>query len=223
MAQLGGYLPATWVWPNKAAADVSADIQRAFGLITCLICLFLLPIPMFLILCGPIYCAGTYIPIFLQQGSADRRAIALENELPQLAEMMAIMVSAGLGVSQALPHAAETVRDPLQACFKEMSGQIELGLSRSSALTHMASKHSSRDMERFAAVIVDAERLGTPLGETLNALAAELRDKKIARIREKAQKAPILMLFPLVFLILPSFLLLSVGPAVVSQISPMLY
>jgi tight adherence protein C len=72
-----------------------------------------------------------------------------------------------------------------------------------------------RDMRRLAAALERGQRLGAPLADQLRRLARDVRDERRARAEERARRAPVLMLFPLVFLILPAFVLAAVIPAVV--------
>jgi tight adherence protein C len=85
-------------------------------------------------------------------------------------------------------------------------------------LDALARRLDLRDLRRTVAVLERSESLGTPLKDSLVQLAADVRSSRAALAAEKARKAPVKMLFPLVFLVLPAFLLLTVVPVLLSTL-----
>jgi tight adherence protein C len=88
-----------------------------------------------------------------------------------------------------------------------------MGLGMQEALADMAERANTPSMRSFVRSMVQGEALGVPIGQTLRALAIEMRKRRRQRAEERAQKAPVKMLFPLVFLIFPSMFLIILGPA----------
>ena len=91
-------------------------------------------------------------------------------------------------------------------------------LSELRAIERMVTRTEVPSLRALAAAVFRSQQLGTVLGTTLRRVAEDLRRERRTRAEEAARKAPIKMLFPLVFLILPAFLLLTVGPVVLATI-----
>ena len=96
--------------------------------------------------------------------------------------------------------------------------EVELGVPWQRAIERMVARTEVPSLRALAAALARSQQLGTVLGSTLRRLAEDLRRERRTRAEEEARKAPIKMLFPLVFLILPAFLLLTVGPVVLATI-----
>jgi tight adherence protein C len=89
-----------------------------------------------------------------------------------------------------------------------------MGLSMSEALRHMQRRVDTPGMQSFVRAVLQGETLGVPTAEIMRSLAVEMRKRRRALAEEKAQKAPIKILFPLVFLIFPAMFIVILGPAV---------
>jgi tight adherence protein C len=158
--------------------------------------------------------AGFRLPdVVLARRVAARRA-ATAGDVPQLLDVLAVSVSAGLSPRSALDRAPEAVGDPLAGELRRARDEVTLGLPWRSALRRTAQRTRSRDLRRLAVTLERSERLGAPIGDRLVMLADEVRSERRARREERARRAPVQMLFPLVFLILPAFVLAAVVPAI---------
>jgi tight adherence protein C len=160
-------------------------------------------------------CAGFRLPEFLlaRRDHALRRHVA--QEVPGLLDVVSVCVTAGLSPPMALERAADSVRGPLRQLLGQARREVALGGSWISALRDTADRLDLRDLRRLALGLERGQRLGAPLAEQLRRLAQDVRDERRALAEERARRAPVLMLFPLVFLILPAFVLAAVIPAVV--------
>jgi tight adherence protein C len=160
-------------------------------------------------------CAGFRLPDFLlaRRAHALRRHVA--QEVPGLLDVVSVCVTAGLSPPMALERAAESVRGPLRQLLERARREVALGGSWRSALRDTADRLDLRDLRRLALGLERGQRLGAPLAEQLRRLARDVCDERRALAEERARRAPVLMLFPLVFLILPAFVLAAVIPAVV--------
>jgi tight adherence protein C len=216
LAKVGAYLPA--YFPVGGGHKVDDAARRAAGTIAAFIVFIIMPGWLGLIAALPIYYAGTFIPDILLSAEDEKTRKAIDRELPEFAESLAILTGAGLSLSLALPEAAAGVHGLLGALLKKTVKEIHLGMPRGAALIEAAEAAPSRDFRRLAGLIADSERFGTPVAVELTRIAEELRQKQMAEIKEEAQKLPVKMLFPLVFMILPAFILLTAGPMFVAMV-----
>jgi tight adherence protein C len=159
--------------------------------------------------------AGFRIPEFrlARRVAARRRAVA--DEVPSLLDLLAVCVTAGLSPSVALERAVETTRGPLHEALARARREVALGRSWKGAVRDVAERLDVRDLRRLALTLERGQRLGAPLAEQLRRLARTVRHERMSLAEERARRAPVLMLFPLVFLILPAFVLAAVIPAVI--------
>jgi len=147
-----------------------------------------------------------------------RRSKRIDEEVPDLLDLLAAGASAGLSAPVALRRACDALRGPLADELRASLEAVDMGRRWREELDSLAERLESRDLRRTVAVLERSESLGTPLNESLVRLAADVRSSRAAVAAERARKAPIKMLFPLVFLVLPAFLLLTVVPVLLSTI-----
>lgn len=145
------------------------------------------------------------------RAKADRSWLAAE--VPSLLDLLAVSVTAGLSPRLALERVPDLVTGPLGETLQTVRRDASLGIPWRKALETAGTRTGIGELRRLALVMDRAERLGSPIAERLRDLAAEVRRERRARREERAQRAPIQMLFPLVFLILPAFVLSAVVPA----------
>ena len=89
-----------------------------------------------------------------------------------------------------------------------------MGRERRQALKEMAQRTGVPELSRFAAAVIQADSLGVPLSRVLHEQSSEIRIRRRQRAEESAQKAPVKMLFPMVFLIFPALFVVVLGPAI---------
>ena len=158
-----------------------------------------------------------WIPIVSSRRAARRRA-AFDAEVPQLLDLLAAGSSAGLSAPLALRRAGEALRGPLGAALVEAFGSVDLGARWRDELASLAERLELDDLRRTVAVLVRTEVLGSSLVVATRQLAEDVRRARRAALTEKARAAPVKMLFPLVFLVLPAFLLLTVVPVLLTTL-----
>jgi tight adherence protein C len=134
--------------------------------------------------------------------------------LPDALDLLTISVEAGLGFDIALKRVTEKWDDDLSREFKRVLLDISLGKSRREALRDMAERCDVEDVQIFTSAIIQAEQLGVSIAKILKLQSDQMRDRRRQRAEEKAQQAPVLMLFPMVFFIFPSIFVVILGPAV---------
>ncbi|GIU97509.1 MAG: hypothetical protein KatS3mg013_1312 [Actinomycetota bacterium] len=147
-----------------------------------------------------------------------RRRAAAEAEVPLLLDLLAAGSSAGLSAPLALRRAAEALRGPLREGLGGAMANVEVGARWRDELAALADRLGSADLRRTVAVLARTEALGSSLADATRDLARDVRGARRAARVERARTAPVAMLFPLVFLILPAFLLLTVVPVLLTTI-----
>jgi tight adherence protein C len=157
--------------------------------------------------------AGFALPNFL----LGRRAAASRAEAaasaPDLLDAVAVCVTAGLSPRTSLDRAGAVVRGPLAHELEEARRQVALGTPWRSALRGVSDRTGLPELRRLSITLDRSERLGSPVADQLRRLARDVRDERRLRAEERARRAPVAMLFPLVLCILPAFVLAAVVPA----------
>jgi tight adherence protein C len=147
-----------------------------------------------------------------------RRRDTIDAEVPQLLDLLAAGSSAGLSAELSLRRAADVMGGRLGADLRSLFTLADAGARWRDELGAYAAAEASRDLRRAVTVLERTERLGSSLAGACADLAASVRsDRRAARL-ERARTAPVKMLFPLVFLILPAFLLLTVVPVLLATV-----
>jgi pilus assembly protein TadC len=147
-----------------------------------------------------------------------RRRQEADAEVPQLLDLLAAASSSGLAAPLALQRSVQALRGPLGAELRIAVGRIELGERWRDELASLAERLNLPDLSRTVAALARTETLGSPLAATCADMASEVRETRRARTTERARTAPVKMLFPLVFLVLPAFLLLTVVPVLLTTV-----
>ena len=162
--------------------------------------------------------AGWVLPLTYVQRRARRRIETIDRALPDLVDLITVMIEAGLSFPQALRLASRQFGPPLGDELKLTLQEQTMGLSIEEALTHMAERADTPAMRSFVRTMAQGERMGISLGQIMRNLAHEMRARRRSKAEERAQKTPVLMLFPLVFLIFPSLFIVLMTPAVIGLI-----
>jgi Flp pilus assembly protein TadB len=158
------------------------------------------------------------VPDMLLARLARRRIAAASREVPLFLDLLAVATSAGLAPQLAFRTAAAPLSGPLAQELDTAITRVDLGGRWRDELGIIADRLTLPDIRRAAAVLGRSESLGSSLADEVARLAADVRESRRARATERARTAPVKMLFPLVFLILPAFLLLTVVPVLLSTV-----
>ena len=174
--------------------------------------------PALLNLFGLLFCAvlGWMGPIVVVRKRAQRRLAQVDYELPELIDLLVVTVEAGLGFSGSLQVASERLRGPLGDELRLAMQEQTMGLTTSEALSNMLTRCQTPLMRSFVRAVLQGETLGVSIGKIMRDLATDMRKRRRQSAEERAQKAPVKILFPLVFLIFPAMFVVLLGPAVYS-------
>lgn len=150
--------------------------------------------------------------LWLSQVSAERQA-TIRKELPDTLDLLTINVEAGLGFDAALSRVVANMTGALSEEFSRLLREIQLGRARSDALKAMMDRTKVLELNSFILAILEADRFGISIAQTLRSQSHELRIRRRQRAEEMAIKTPVKMVFPLILCIFPTILLVVVGPA----------
>lgn len=159
---------------------------------------------------------GYYLPNAVLSRLVFIRQREIFESFPDAADLLMVCVEAGLGLDAALVKVAEEMRLKSEALAQELhlvTLELRAGSSRDKALRNLALRTGVEEVNTFATMLIQADRFGTSVGDSLRVFSDELRTKRQLRAEEMAAKIPLKLLFPLVFFIFPSLLLVLLGPA----------
>ncbi len=159
---------------------------------------------------------GFFLPqLWLRQRVGARQAHIIKT-LPDAFDLIATCVEAGLGLDAALERVAERVEGPFSEELSRTLHEVSLGKMRRDALQELANRAGVQDLTSFVNAVVQAEQMGSSIGNVLRVQSEQLRVRRRQRAQEQAHKAPVKMIFPLVLCIFPTLFLVILGPAVIT-------
>jgi tight adherence protein C len=205
------------VVPRRTARPARKPWMRYAPFVGAAAVALLLPAPPVLTVPSAIVLA-VLITRLARRRAARRRRRAMDGEVPLLLDLLAAGSAAGLSAVTGLERAVPALRGPLGAELRASIDAVGLGARWRDELASTADRLDLPDLRRTVAVVTRTETLGSSLSRATSELAADVRSKRRSAVAERARSAPVKMLFPLVFLILPAFLLLTVVPVLLTTV-----
>lgn len=158
------------------------------------------------------------IPDFILKRLAVLRRQKIIAALPDVLDLLTVSVEAGLGFDQALLKMTEKTKGPLTEEFKRVLNEMRIGKTRRDALRELSIRTGVDDLQTFTAAIIQADQLGVSIGNVLRIQSRQLRERRRLKAEEKAQKAPVKMLIPMIIFIFPCLFIILLGPGVLQLI-----
>ena len=167
---------------------------------------------------------GYLLPDRILDRLVRRRVEQLRHGLPAALDLMVLAIEAGQGLDAAILDTSRGLRvshPALASEFTQLQLELKANAMRSEALRNFAARGRDMEMKKFANLLIDTDRFGTSLGPALKTHARYLRIRFRQIAQEKARKVGVKLIFPVFFLIFPSVILVTLGPAVLLLMSQM--
>lgn len=156
--------------------------------------------------------AGFFLPDLLVYNAGTKRQEELRLGLADALDMLTVCVEAGQGFDGALQQVARSVTGPVSGEFSRVLQEIQIGRPRGQAFSSLAERTTVPEIKTFVTALVQADRLGLPIGAVLREQAQQMRLVRKQRAEEKAQKVPIKILFPMLLCVFPLLFIVVIGP-----------
>ena len=173
-------------------------------------------------------CAGGFVSMlpdrFLEY-RARTRSFAIRRGLPPALDLIVLGLEAGQTLDQSLSEASRELRD----AYPELSSELAIvplemraGYPRAQVLTNLARRNEEPELTKLVNLLADSDRFGTSLAPALRTHARYMRTRRRQTAQEQARKTTVKLIFPVFFLIFPSVLVVTLGPAVISLYSSLI-
>jgi tight adherence protein C len=157
---------------------------------------------------------GFLLPDFWLNTRVRQRQAAILRQLPDALDMLTICVDAGSGLESAMLRISQKWQNAMSAEFGKVVAEMRLGITRREAFQNLAFRTDVPEVGSFVAILLQADQFGLSIANVLHTQSDQMRQRRWQRAEEEARKIPIKLLFPLVFLIMPSLFAVTIGPAV---------
>jgi tight adherence protein C len=158
---------------------------------------------------------GWTLPKFFLEKRVKKRKEILRLSLPDMLDMMVVSIEAGLGLDQAIQHVAREIgvtHPQLSEELQMVTLEMRAGKRRSDAMRHFADRTGEDEIRKLVAILIQNDRFGTSMGESLRTHSDYLRTRRRQEAEERAGKVGVKLVFPIFFFILPSMVIVSAGP-----------
>ncbi len=157
-----------------------------------------------------------FLPDMLVYNTGLRRQEQLRKGFADALDMLTVCVEAGQGFDAALAQVARTVSGPIAGEFARVLSEIQIGKTRAQAFQAVGERNSAREVKNFVSALVQADRLGVPIGGVLREQTKEMRIIRRQLAEEKAQKVAVKVIFPVLLCIFPVIFIVILGPAAIN-------
>jgi len=161
---------------------------------------------------------GFYLPTMWLYMKGEARKTQIQTALPDALDLLVVCMEAGLGLNAGMERVGQEISIASPALSDEFllaNQEIRTGLARADALRRLARRTGVEDIYSLTAMLIQADKLGTSIAQSLRSHAESMRTKRRQRAEQAARKAGIKLAFPLVFMIFPALLIVILGPAVI--------
>jgi tight adherence protein C len=158
-----------------------------------------------------------FLPDYWVLTVRDQRQAAIRDKAADTIDQLTICVEAGLGLDSALSRVATTTEGPLTEELRRTISDVQAGVPRAQALRMLADRTKVEEIRQLVSALIQAQKHGVAMAETLRIQSAEIRLKRKQRTEEKAAKLAVKMLFPIIVCFLPVFMIITVVPSIIEM------
>lgn len=162
--------------------------------------------------------ATVAIPRYFLKARIKNRQLEIQNQLPNVMDVLSVSIEAGLGFDAALQKVIDRFEGPLIDELNQVYREIQMGRSRRDVLTALGKRSNVTELQTFASAVVQSEQYGSPIKNVLKTQSKQLRVSRKQAAQEKGMKATIKMMLPMVMLIFPVIFIILLGPTVINMI-----
>lgn len=157
---------------------------------------------------------GVVIPRSILVRKKRIRLERLQEQMPGMIDLLTISVEAGSSLEGAIQKVGERIGDPMSREFEGVLADIRLGKTREEAILNLKERVPIDDMKSFVRVMVQSQKTGLSIGDILRMVSADIRERKKMRVKERIGKSVIQILIPVVLFIMPTTIIIVLGPVV---------
>ena len=164
---------------------------------------------------------GGVLPEYALRALVARRVRAMISVLPDALDMLVMCLESGLTAERGILTVAdmlERIEPGLASEFRQIEVELRLGSDRRAVLTEYYRRTEIDGLRDFAMALIQADRYGTPLSQSMKSIAADQRLQKAARIATQAERLPVLMTLPMLLFVVPGTMAFIAGPAFLTAI-----
>ncbi|WP_286229604.1 type II secretion system F family protein [Neobacillus mesonae] len=158
---------------------------------------------------------GFRLPVFFLGKRKTARIKSINTAMPDYFDTVNLLLEAGMGLDLALAEVSQKIKGPLADEFLQTLEEMKLGKSRREAFYDLRKRVPSDSFQSIITALIQADQLGIGMAKVLGNLTIRIREQRREAAREQAMKAPVKMLFPMVFFIFPSLFIVILGPLVI--------
>lgn len=158
---------------------------------------------------------GFYLPDFMLYLKIKKRQEKIQSQMPFILDLLVVCVESGLAFEAALNEVVERVHNEFSKELNTFRRQLRANIDKIQALDELYERIGIEDVKEFCIAIKSTEELGVPIKDILKAQSEAIHEKTKQRARQKAQKIPIKLLFPMIFFIFPTLFIILLSPAAI--------
>ncbi len=173
-------------------------------------------------LAGLMAVIAMYYPSFYLSVIIKKRRIAIQKSMPDFFDMVNLSIEAGMGLDAALLKVSKNSKGPLSEEFLQTIEDMKLGKSRREAFYDLRKRVPVHQFQSIITSLIQADMLGVGMAKVIRSLTGRIREQRTQLAREQAMKAPVKMIFPMMFFIFPALFIVMLGPLVIYLIQTIL-
>ena len=162
------------------------------------------------------------VPILVLRRIHMKRKEAIEVAFVNVLDLIVIGLEAGMSLPAVLREVVnqeQNAKDPLKIELGQMLSELDAGIGLNKAMQSLAARCEIEELHMLASAVVQAERVGSGLASTFRVYGDDMRSRRRERFRSTVQKLPVKMMLPIAFFLLPSLMLMAMGPTIISVVS----